>query len=322
MNSSGFYAYDVNGNATVEITNAGNATFRGTITGGAEINLGGIKISGNTRLGYIDLAKAYIRHIEHRDGLNFRTRLTIYAEDELHLNAGYPIRLQTACYAQWFSAQSVNDQGNRVYSPINVPPYPVTSVNGRTGGVTGLAESGHTHSYTNFSVSGYLQAGTGLYANSILMAHNAGAPTLFNNGGNTRIATQDAGGILYVQNKAATGYSAVYASAFTVQSAGEAKRDIAEAPSALAVAKKLRPVTFKRNTPGGRTERGFIAEEVRKIDPLLVVDMLADDPTDPDQLSTIGLDVAGLAATALHAVKELAAEVAELRGQINPPAPR
>lgn len=195
--------------------------------------------------------------------------------------------------------------------------YPVTSVNGRTGAVSGLSESTHGHSYGNFSVSGYLQAaaGSGLYVGSHLQVNTSGAPTLFNNGGNTRIATQGNLDILYVQNKAATAYVEIFALKLTPQSSREGKEDIQNAPSALNIVKQMRPVTFRRK---GRDtyERGLIAEEIQAIDPLLAVPMGVCDPNNPNEKPSLGLDLMGLAATALQAAKELATQVADLQTRV------
>ena len=51
------------------------------------------------------------------------------------------------------------------FSPSNPPPYPVSSVNGRTGAVTGLYDDQHQPPYPVTSVNGKTGAITGLYSN-------------------------------------------------------------------------------------------------------------------------------------------------------------
>ena len=50
------------------------------------------------------------------------------------------------------------------YSPNNPPPYPVTSVNGKTGAVTGLYSADNAPPYPVTSVNGKTGAVTGLYS--------------------------------------------------------------------------------------------------------------------------------------------------------------
>ena len=49
------------------------------------------------------------------------------------------------------------------YSPLNPPPYPVTSVNGKTGEVTGIYDENNPPPYPVKSVNGKTGAVTGLY---------------------------------------------------------------------------------------------------------------------------------------------------------------
>ena len=49
------------------------------------------------------------------------------------------------------------------YSPSNPPPYPVSSVNGKTGAVTGLYDANNPPPYPVSSVNGKTGAVTGLY---------------------------------------------------------------------------------------------------------------------------------------------------------------
>ena len=60
-------------------------------------------------------------------------------------------------------AVTIDVDTSGLYSPSNPPPYPVTSVNGKTGAVTGLYSADNKPPYPVTSVNGKTGAVTGLY---------------------------------------------------------------------------------------------------------------------------------------------------------------
>ena len=60
-------------------------------------------------------------------------------------------------------ATNALNKANAAYSADNAPPYPVTSVNGKTGSVTGLYDSDNQPPYPVTSVNGKTGSVTGLY---------------------------------------------------------------------------------------------------------------------------------------------------------------
>ena len=61
-------------------------------------------------------------------------------------------------------AVTIDVDTSGLYSPTNPPPYPVTSVNGKTGAVTGLYSADNKPPYPVTSVNGKTGAVTGLYS--------------------------------------------------------------------------------------------------------------------------------------------------------------
>ena len=76
------------------------------------------------------------------------------------------------------------------YSPDNPPPYPVTSVNGKTGAVSGLYSGDNAPPYPVTSVNGKTGAVTGLYS-----ADNAPPYPVTSVNGKTGAVTIETGGI-------------------------------------------------------------------------------------------------------------------------------
>lgn len=62
-----------------------------------------------------------------------------------------------------YAVSNVKAIANAAYSPDNPPPYPVSSVNGKTGTVTGLYDKNNPPPYPVTSVNGKTGAVTGLY---------------------------------------------------------------------------------------------------------------------------------------------------------------
>ena len=60
-------------------------------------------------------------------------------------------------------ASNALNKANAAYSADNTPPYPVTSVNGKTGSITGLYDSDNQPPYPVTSVNGKTGSVTGLY---------------------------------------------------------------------------------------------------------------------------------------------------------------
>lgn len=87
------------------------------------------------------------------DGYNRTTGIVFSSGGNLTLQASNSINLNSIVSSSFTisSGMGLYDSGNRVYSPVNTPPYPVTAVNGSTGSVSvttgsiGAATSGHAH---------------------------------------------------------------------------------------------------------------------------------------------------------------------------------
>lgn len=212
--------------------------------------------------------------------------------------------------------------------------YPVTSVNGRTGAVSGLSEahshpysdSGHTHNgqlNDNYLVaSGFYGRQPGTTTNHNLISAS-GNPFVWGNAGDLRVACGSTNQVA-IRNIANTAWRPCAASSYPVNSSAENKVRVEPADPALAALKKLRPVKYVRSDDPIDTpqRRGFLAEEVNTIAPDVALVMrhpLSDDPNGPIEES-MGYEVTAMLAFAIQAIQELSAEVDALKAARPTPA--
>jgi len=153
------------------------------------------------------------------------------------------------------------------------------------------------------AASGAPDAGSGklIVSNTI----TAGGDDLFGNNSN---------GIIYVKNNSNVAKITITASSgdvtadtFTTSSSKKFKTNIKQLNSGIETIYKLKPVSFKRK--GTRQQDiGLIAEEVDKVLPVIV--------KHNDKNEAEGLDYSKLTVILINAVKELSAEVKELKKKL------
>ena len=103
--------------------------------------------------------------------------------------------------------------------------------------------------------------------------------------------------------------AAVNGPSFNATSSRRYKKNIVEFKSGLSIVEKLRPVTFDWKNKNVKNEIGLIAEEVNKVLPNIVY---------KNQEGKIeSLDYSKLTPILLAAIKELTAEIKELKSRIN-----
>lgn len=182
--------------ATTTITNkyVASSTFYTPTNGGYRLEMGynasdqlGLTWwNGTTTYGSLDV-KARTVKVGRWPNESFQTqyRVYLYGYHGIYLNGPTQVTGELNVSNAMF-ASSVYDGGYRVYSPVNTPPYPVTSVNGRTGAVSGLSES-HSHPY--LSTSG------GTISGSLNITNNCSAAAYFRQGYS-----------YYIQQVSATGF--------------------------------------------------------------------------------------------------------------------
>lgn len=146
------------------------------------------------------------------------------------------------------------------------------------------------------------------YANTWYWAfNNTNGDLSWNGGGASRLVSRVSDGLFYNNWGTVGGYGA-----YINLSDARTKSDIASAPHGLAQVRALTPRTFRRKSRGGvdhPVELGFVAQEVAEILPEAVSE--ADFANDPDAQYGVQLDP--IVAAVVNAIKELAADVAELK---------
>ena len=121
-----------------------------------------------------DTAKAYLFSSGSGGGtgaivsVNGKTGTVVLNASDILMNDGDTVEMAVSS-AQSVAGRAATDatnalnKANAAYSADNAPPYPVTSVNGKTGSVTGLYDSDNQPPYPVTSVNGKTGSVTGLY---------------------------------------------------------------------------------------------------------------------------------------------------------------
>jgi hypothetical protein len=122
-------------------------------------------------------------------------------------------------------------------------------------------------------------------------------------------------GIIYIKNNAGTtkvtlsaASGDVAADSFTTSSSRKFKTKIKPLNTGIEMIEKLKPVSFKRKGKNGKNDIGLIAEEVDEIIPVIVKHNNKNEAE--------GLDYSKLTVVLINAVKELSAEVKELKKKL------
>jgi len=122
-------------------------------------------------------------------------------------------------------------------------------------------------------------------------------------------------GIIYIKNNAGTtkvtlsaASGDVAADSFTTSSSRKFKTKIKPLNTGMEMIEKLKPVSFKRKGKNGKNDIGLIAEEVDEIIPVIVKHNNKNEAE--------GLDYSKLTVVLINAVKELSAEVKELKKKL------
>lgn len=131
----------------------------------------------------------------------------------------------------------------------------------------------------------------------------------------TKTGTNTNEGVIYIKNNAGTtkvtldaSTGDVAADSFTTSSSRKFKTKIKSLNNGMEIIEKLKPVSFKRKGKNGKNDIGLIAEEVDKILPTIV--------KHNDKNEAEGLDYSKLTVVLINAVKELSAEVKELKKKL------
>lgn len=169
------FSIDASGNAffygNIQATGgsfSGNITSSATITGGT---ISGATIQTASSGQRVRMSGALVAGLEFLNSSNTVTNSISVNSSDLMVNSNGWVKLFTT--QLWiadyglitspyvYSGSGAYDQGYRVYSPVNPPSYPVTSVNGMTGAVNVVASVNGYTGYVNLNYNDVGAASSG-----------------------------------------------------------------------------------------------------------------------------------------------------------------